>query len=189
MLCRRAAGAAPGRLSGLPCTIFPRTSPAVSPPVSPEVSPRKADFFFSPRSSTSTRTFALNDRTSPGWSFQPGRGVQPALSTIPYRHVGNKLSALSAADRRGARARFVRRDKVRPPSFLPRSLGQPERLAPLAFGKGQPAPALTGGQWTCIYIAACSAAGLCVGSASLLAPRNTTVRVWVLGCIFFLPVF
>lgn len=184
MLCRRAAGTAPGHLSGLPCT----TSPAVSPPVSPEVSPRKADFF-SPRSSTSTRTFALNDRTSPGWSFQPGHGVQPALSTIPYRHVGNKPSALSTADCRGARGWFVRRDKVRPPSFLPRSLGQSERLAPLAFGKGQPAPALAGGQWTCIYIAACSAAGLCVGSASLLAPRSTTVRVWVLGCIFFLPVF
>lgn len=54
--------------------------------------------FFSPRSSTSARTFALSGRRSPGWSFQPGRGIQPVL---PFQHLGNKPSALSAANCRG----------------------------------------------------------------------------------------
>lgn len=78
--------------------------------------PRKAEFF-SPRSSTSARTFALSSCRSPGWSFQPGRGVQPAPWALWYRHT------LSTADCRGARAWFVRRDKVRPHSFPPWSLG------------------------------------------------------------------
>lgn len=66
-------------------------------------------------------------------------------------------------------------------------MGQPERLVPLESSKGQPAPLLTGRQWTCIYNAACSAVFnvLALLPCLLLAAPQA---VWLLRCICFLAV-